>query len=388
LPSRWRCRVSKFVEAEAHVIALTTESRHLPSEQAAQRVATAIAALQSLRPAMIFKKIDSILRGNVGAEIVAALRATGCRHAFISPAIPNQKRVMREGTVYLNGAPVPTRRAGPADSEVPQIAHLPDLLAETGELTIHQCSGVRFQTLAAGPGLHAYVVDTETEEDLDALARFVVEHSGDVLPVGTSGLGRALARVMASSSSGYPPNRSLNKAPDVLLYVVGSRSHTSSEQVSALLRAGAEEISVPVAVGEYANALIERRLNDLKEPAILVLQPESTEVTSTRALEVAERLGLAASVILRRFKSPAIAMAGGDTAAACLAAINAERLHVEGELHQGIAVGTVGGKGSTIHFCAKSGSFGPPDTWVRLAEQLQAGGHLTRRPRSIGDQAV
>ena len=75
-------------------------------------MATAIAALQSLRPAMIFKKIDSILRGNVGAEIVAALRATGCRHAFISPAIPNQKRVMREGTVYLSGAPVPTRRAG------------------------------------------------------------------------------------------------------------------------------------------------------------------------------------------------------------------------------------------------------------------------------------
>ena len=121
----------------------------------------------------------------------------------------------------------------------------------------------------------------------------------------------------------------------------------------------------------------------MKEPAILVLQPESTEVTSTRALEVAERLGLAASVILRRFKSPAIAMAGGDTAAACLAAINAEWLHVEGELHQGIAFGTVGGKGSTIRFFAKSGSFGPPDTWVRLAEQLQAGGRLTRRPRSI-----
>lgn len=366
-------RLSNIVDRGANVVAVSTESRRMPPKRAAQRVAAVIDALQLFRPAIVFKKIDSILRGNVGAEIVGTLCATGRRHAFISPAVPSQNRVMRGGTIYLNGMRLAVGGRGSDGSEMPSSAHLPDLLKEPGELSIHRSAVGHRLTLASTPGLHAYVVDAESDADLDALAQFLIEHPDDVLPVGASGLGQALARAIAISPASDLREPRVDLAAGTLLYVIGSRKQASCEQVSALLRAGAEEIGVPVRDGDEVEALIEARLSELKAPSIIVLRPDSTEATCLSTSEVAERLGRAASFVMRRIGSSAVVMAGGETAAACLAAFNAEWLHVDGELHHGIAFGTMGVGGEVVRFFSKSGSFGSSDTWVRLAEQLQAG---------------
>ena len=66
------------------VVAVNTATRHADAETAAARVRDCAERLAALRPALLIKKIDSTLRGPVGAELAAILgladrRAAGRR---------------------------------------------------------------------------------------------------------------------------------------------------------------------------------------------------------------------------------------------------------------------------------------------------------------------
>ncbi|MGH3425384.1 MAG: four-carbon acid sugar kinase family protein, partial [Nocardioidaceae bacterium] len=77
-------------DSSAEVVALTTDSRALSAERAAQRVAaTARAVLERGGGPRIYKKIDSTLRGPVRAEVEAVLGVLGDDIvAVVCPAFP------------------------------------------------------------------------------------------------------------------------------------------------------------------------------------------------------------------------------------------------------------------------------------------------------------
>ena len=71
--------------AAASVIAVSTESRHLDESAASAEVAQ---LADWLTAHVIFKKIDSLLRGHPGAEIAAALQAFECDAAIATRHFP------------------------------------------------------------------------------------------------------------------------------------------------------------------------------------------------------------------------------------------------------------------------------------------------------------
>src|SRR6476661_7357460 len=75
--------------SSAEFIAIDTDSRHLPSAAAAERVKQLAAQIVTCRPAWIFKKVDSVLRGNPRAEIEALLQVTRQPRAILVPANPS-----------------------------------------------------------------------------------------------------------------------------------------------------------------------------------------------------------------------------------------------------------------------------------------------------------
>src|ERR1700761_630405 len=72
------------VEANCAVLVIDTESRHLPAEQAYR----AIAALASSGLPVLYKKTDSALRGNIGAELRALAEACPDHPITYIPAYP------------------------------------------------------------------------------------------------------------------------------------------------------------------------------------------------------------------------------------------------------------------------------------------------------------
>jgi uncharacterized protein YgbK (DUF1537 family) len=92
-----------------------TESRSLSPAQAAERVVSACSLLPWPH---LYKKIDSTLRGNPGAEIAAALHSTGYRMAVVVPSLPDQGRTVAGGILRVHGDLV-TRTAFGNDPRTP-----------------------------------------------------------------------------------------------------------------------------------------------------------------------------------------------------------------------------------------------------------------------------
>src|ERR1051325_11297817 len=65
-------------DSDAEVVAFSTESRDIDAGESRRRMRQVAAKMRRFAPRIIFKKIDSTLRGNTGIEIVAALEAFEC----------------------------------------------------------------------------------------------------------------------------------------------------------------------------------------------------------------------------------------------------------------------------------------------------------------------
>src|SRR5204862_230569 len=87
----------------APVGVVDTESRALNPVDAARRVS---GVARNLARTRFFKKIDSTLRGPIGAEIDALLRATSSPGALVCPALPAEHRVVVERVLLVGAQPV------------------------------------------------------------------------------------------------------------------------------------------------------------------------------------------------------------------------------------------------------------------------------------------
>lgn len=93
------------------VVIANLDSRHLPPEQAADLVTDTIEAVWPVN--LVVKRIDTTLRGNIGAELEAAWRVVRERtpaatpvRALLTPAFPDSGRVTVDGLQLLDGAPL------------------------------------------------------------------------------------------------------------------------------------------------------------------------------------------------------------------------------------------------------------------------------------------
>ncbi len=87
------------------VLVVVAETRHLSKEQAYKIVYGIVKKGAQLGIPHIYKKTDSALRGNIGAELTAALDASGAKTLYFLPAMPGLNRVTENGVHYIDGVP-------------------------------------------------------------------------------------------------------------------------------------------------------------------------------------------------------------------------------------------------------------------------------------------
>jgi D-threonate/D-erythronate kinase len=88
-------------KADVHAFNADTRDMQLPAMQKKiERIANVTSVCS---PVVIFKKIDSLLGGNPGAEIAAAMQAFACDLAIITPAFPAMGRVVRDSHLEVRG---------------------------------------------------------------------------------------------------------------------------------------------------------------------------------------------------------------------------------------------------------------------------------------------
>ena len=155
-------------EADTGVVVINTESRHMTPDDAFSTVTKLAKSARALGIKTIYKKTDSTLRGNIGSEIEAVMRAWGSAFLVYIPAFPDAHRLIRGGVLYVEDKPV--SETSFADDILSPVRHsyLPDVIGEQSEIPCQVVSLSKLRQNAVDfrqPG-YLFIVDGETNADL------------------------------------------------------------------------------------------------------------------------------------------------------------------------------------------------------------------------------
>ena len=356
------------------VLAVNTDSRHLAPAAAAQRVQAVCAPLVTAAAArsdvVWYKKIDSTLRGNLGAELDALMALCRAPVAVICPAFPAQGRGLEDGSlVYAGatGAPVhlPTLLRGQSAQSVAllplaDVRHGPDALA----------AGLRAQR-AAGHTL--LVVDARDEADLATLAAAIDAACPEALLCGSAGLIGVLAARAAAPALAHTVDTAPIPEPFTrVLIVVGSGSAMAHAQIRTLAAVGDRVRIVNVGHDERAGADLPS-VHDDAPVTLLHLPPPApgAQLDGPAARALAEQLGDAAFDFVRARAPDLLLLVGGDTAISLLTRLHITRLAVVSELQPGMPLTRAALPGGPeLHVVLKAGNHGQAQTLVELLNRL------------------
>jgi uncharacterized protein YgbK (DUF1537 family) len=345
-------------------------------------------ALGKLTPRLAFKKVDSCLRGNPGAETEALLEALGAPLSVVAPAFPAMGRTTRQGVHLIHGVPVSDTEMGRDSSAPVEESRLPllmgrqcrDPVLHVGLQTIREGGTVLAREVARlmEQGARHLTFDAEDQLDLDRIAALGLGMGA--LLVGSAGLARGVAGALGPAPvaplAANGPNRC---RPGHHLLVCGSLSSRSRAQVAALASVrGVRVIQAPAAA--LADPGQTNRLGELARQLLDALDEGDLAVTTegeawpgpgeapagTGPGDVAAGLGaLVAEVATGAFLA-SLFLTGGDTARAVLHAMGSGAIRLCGEILPGMVLGTVmEGPHMGLPVVTKAGAFGGEDALVR-----------------------
>jgi D-threonate/D-erythronate kinase len=375
----------------ADVLSLDSDTRSLPPDRAASEVRSVMRHYAQASELLLFKKIDSTLRGNVGSELAAALDALraarpGARSvAIMAPAFPEMGRTTLGGTQYLHGRPLHDldiwRVQGLKDH-----AHMPAMLESAGLTCILldlDCIragkiGLAEKMKSAALTADVLVCDAEIDDDLFSVAYASMQLEHKPMWVGSAGLAYQLPRAAGIAKSGIP--RSL-LPPAVIgsaLFVIGSLSRNSQEQVRQLA-ASTDILSITVApeillagdkTPEWRASLSElKQAISTGKDVVLTPGTDSRMDLDQRPRLAAALAQLAASV---RDEIGALIASGGETARAVFEAFGITRLRLSGELERGIPISITENWRRPLRVITKAGDFGGADALIHCSRYLHA----------------
>lgn len=368
-----------LLKSGAPVVAVNTDSRHISPEEAAGRVESAARLAVEAGVRFFYKKIDSLLRGNIGAECEALMRASGCRKLFLLPSFPENGRFTRGGSQYYGDKPVTESVLG-ADRFSKQLSsNLPELFRLQG------CA-VRTRVVSTSEPLPeeepeeptVYIFDADTGEQLRERALELRSLGAPWTAAGCAGFAEYIP-LAASLRRG-----AVRRAPTVsrALVVSGSMNPISLEQVRNVDRAGYRVLylsyerlrSSPELLGDA----VDTARKELGRSGAVIIAT-SGEADGEELIKGKDAMcgivSSAAAGIIRDMKDCALVVFGGDTSLGIIREVGAKEILPVSEISPGVVFSVmVLDDGSETALITKSGGFGEKDAIIDILNYLNIGG--------------
>jgi 4-phospho-D-threonate 3-dehydrogenase / 4-phospho-D-erythronate 3-dehydrogenase len=367
------------VPSPADVVVVDLDDREQTPAEAATRTGAVLGALPAGTPLpRVLAKFDSLLRGNLAARL-GPLQARG--GVVVAPALPALRRVVRDGTLSIDGVPLSETRAWvtqgvPAPETVAAAcAPLPTVLLDLPTVRSGRLSTAVADAVRNG---RVPVCDGETDADLDAVVAAVTALSAelpDVALAGSAGLAAALGRTWSAAPGAPPAPRPDGPGP---LVVVGTAEETAAVQVARLADAGVSELRLPAAalLTRAPDPAAVERLGTAVTAGPVVVRPDPT---ATLAPADSRRLSAGLGDLVGRALSQVggpvdLVLTGGETARRVLDALGITRLTPLGQVHHGAVLCRLPDGGSVV---TRPGSFGGPDSLLSILAALHPLGRST-----------
>lgn len=371
----------------ASVISINTDTRSSDGEEAAAVVEKLAGQLVSQGDYFYYKKVDSVLRGNIGSELDALFRVLKPDFALIAPAFPATGRWLKNGLLSIGS------------KEAPQVQI--DALKQISLSTDRKCGHIDLDTVRQGSaavmekvealyaqGCTLILADTWCEIDLETLADVVLRMGKRCLSVGSAGLASHLARYLTDSEIQEP---AVSAAPGeregTLVVVVGSRHPATVKQVQRLKEAVSLETYL-LDVKDISQENLDERIHAVfqnKQPG----QAEAILLTTDYIYHnsdhcqhllqhnaynqaILDGIGICVERLRKSTNIRGMIATGGDIASEILGRLKLEQIDLMAEPIPGIVTGYASdstGKGFPL--ATKSGGFGNADALLELYRYMQ-----------------
>lgn len=332
---------------EGELVGVNTESRNLPPEEAAARVAATLAHAAARGARLVFKKIDSTLRGPVAAELAAVRRQFPGHRLLLCPANPAAGRTVEQGQLLVRGVPVLAT----------EFARDPAAPVREGDLR-----------RLAGADAGLVIPDAGDERALEAVVAAVAAPPGAWLAVGSGALAGPVARRLGGAKGSSRPEP--HPEPGPVLFLGGSAHPLNRTQAESL--AAARGLTVLRADPEATGVALAAGAAQLRSAgAALVLAPEARG----RPERIRDSIAALGAALISDHGVRRVFVTGGETARALAARLGLRELVVAGTIEPGLVLATATSPATgPLLLAVKPGGFGDAGTWLRAAAALGCAG--------------
>lgn len=370
------------VPDETQVLVIDAQTRHISPGAAYAAVRSLSEEGTRAQIPYLYIKVDSTLRGNIGAYLSAAIDARGgSARCVLAPALPLLQRTTRNGRQYVGEKPLDETEIMHDPFTPVSSSYLPELLAKQTDIESVLITADRVQKLDVRiPQREIVVVDAQTQQDMRQIAAALIA-APEVIQSGSAGLADELAHCLSVAKRPY-----IRKYEAHRIFVLsGSLNVHSQRQIQTARQNGMpcivmdeeQKTSADYVRTARGGSFAEQAAELLRERGILILQTSAwdagaptIETENRNHLTVAQNVGAVSAEIIRRSGADTVVVFGGDTLFGLLDALDVSGLRPRCEMLPGIVLSEAEFEGAPLHIISKAGAFGEKDALVKIVRQL------------------
>lgn len=356
-------------DLEGHpVVIIDTETRHTSEDIAYKIITNILNDTRKLNFTHYFKKTDSALRGNIGAELKALADFSKSDVKFI-PAYPKMNRITKDGFHYIDGKLV-TESIFAKDPFTPvKHSFIPQLL------------DVATSTLFTDKTLNRDVViyDAVSDQDIfDILFDLKQDDSLNIL-AGCAALAEELPEYIEFEKN---LDIQLKPAAKTIIYS-GSLNGITHSQLEYLEKNDVEHFILSDEAKKDINyieskeglKLLKKINKEVEKNHNVAISVGSEEISKQDQISlrenVGQRLGRIAYEIIDQNKDANIFIIGGDTVVSLMYELDNPKIMPIKLLSDGVVLSELKYSDNKLNLITKSGGFGKEDVLIEVMRKLK-----------------
>jgi len=315
------------IDIDADVVIISTDSRSMQKAAAIYCTADAVEAIRNYEPSLLYKKIDSVLRGYVIDEIKVQMELSEKSKALILPANPSLQRTISNGEYLIQGKKI-TETGFVHDPEFPvSSANVTAILQEETVQVLKHDDWLPVEGIVIG--------ETESVEDVEAWARAIDE---SWMLVGAGDFYTALLKKQYQQKE-----QAVFSLQSPHLYVCGTAFKERKEFIK-------QTNCYSYLPDDVTEEWLEQTSNIIKQKRKTII---AIDESNQSALELRTVMAKAIKEIVLRENVKEIFIEGGSTASAVLEELSIKKLIPVSELSRGV----VRMKAGDLFITVKPGSY-------------------------------
>ncbi len=310
--------------SNADVVIVSTDSRSLIKAEALKKTEEVIKEVLKLQPTVMYKKIDSVLRGYVVDEIKIQMNITGKKKALIIPANPTLGRIIINKEYFIN------------DKKITETNFVNDPEFPVTSSFVKQMLNNEVEIVEVEDELKPDTINVAATKTVNDIINWSSKNLNEIVVAGAGDFYTALLQKQ------FEKVACVEEALETPILFVSGTSFEASKNILSALKQNADTIE------DIDNYFYLIKIS--KEKFVLEIKNNLFDIT---ALQLREAMAIVTSKLISEYKIKELFIEGGSTAASVLKELKINKLIPVNEIERGV----VRMKADKLFITVKPGSY-------------------------------